>query len=116
MSEKLANGIEYSELQIVDAPCNNLSISREDNEFIFLFIPDVNETDHYHIDMSKLDAMRLRDWLNKELTDDVTITDLQCGIHILDLDDINKMEIPKSRMLMSKKTLQKLGIHIDMEA
>jgi hypothetical protein len=36
---------------------------------VFLFIPDVNEFDHYHIPLTKEESKTLFDWLKEYLND-----------------------------------------------
>ncbi len=59
----------------VDGRRNHLSVSEEDSpddgkrEVVFLFTPDTTKHDHYHIELSRLQAVVLHAWLEKFLTD-----------------------------------------------
>jgi len=60
------------DIQIIKGDFNNLSIS-EDSDYegslaVFLFTPSMKNLNiHYHIDLNKRQAKKLRDWLNKFL-------------------------------------------------
>lgn len=67
--------IKKFDADIVDFD-KSLSISRDYNTRpsfffpVFLFTPDPNDTNnHFHISLTKKQAIKLRDWLNKYIRD-----------------------------------------------
>jgi hypothetical protein len=57
-------------------PFERFSVSKESDcectipskeSFIFLYVPYVDDPDHYHISISLDEAKQLKDWLNKNV-------------------------------------------------
>ena len=62
---------DFEAITICESIRNNLRISWEEEDgFLFLFTPDMENTDnHYHIELTEDEAMQLSLFLNKKLED-----------------------------------------------